>query len=276
MYKVRFSLFYSGAARLPFFYRVIVKNRILLIAVVFILSLALCAPGVSASDIKSKAAKSEIKKPSAETKVASVKPAKAKKKGSKKSKKAPVVASTWSPNKFPIGRRGYCTWYADGRFFEYYGEKLEFSLRNRTNAKTWFDRVANLEKSQTPRPGDIAVFKASTKKRRDPTGHVAFVEAVDGDRIIVSQGNFDYPGHKALAIRYIDGKKVTVDVMIPGSKPGRYRVEGASHEFIVAGFLHKPDTGDIIAENPVSLENSEVAEQQMTGPEQVPDVNIVN
>jgi surface antigen len=255
-----------------------VKNRILLISVAFILSLALGAPRVWAGDIKSNAAKSEIKKSSPEAKVASVKPAKkSKKSGSKKSKKAPAVASTWSPNKFPIGRRGYCTWYADGRFFEYYGEKLEFSLRNRTNAKTWFERVANLEKSMTPRPGDIAVFKASTKKRRDPTGHVAFVEAVDGDRIIVSQGNFDYPGHKAMAIRYIDGKKVTVDVMVPGSKTGRYRVEGASHEFILAGFLHKPDTGGkIFEELAPPLENSEVAEQQLTGPEQLPAVNIAD
>ncbi len=255
--------------------------------VAFGATVAFCADARAGADAKTPSkeavSKAEPAKASVALKKDSPKTAKAtaKKKTKTKAKKASrekTVPSTWSPNRFPIGGKGYCTWYADGRFAEYHGVKLEFSRRDRTNAKTWFDRVSNLEKKQTPSVGDIVVFKASTKRKRDPFGHVAFVEAVEGDNIIVSQGNFNYPGHKAKAFRKIDGKKISVDLMVPGSKPGRMRVEGCTHEFVLAGYLHMPTESleTIAGKLQEEAQYPSGVERQIYGPEQAAAESAAN
>ena len=105
--------------------------------------------------------------------------------------------------------RGQCTWYTWGRV----SEKLGFKLPNinvkgysgvsphnpnsfRSHAKYWwYDNIALNKKGKgysygiTPKPNSIIVWTRGTY------GHVAFVEKVDGDRVYITESNYDGKGN---------------------------------------------------------------------------------
>lgn len=162
------------------------------------------------------------------------KPGKTAKKASK-----PLPKSDWSPNNFPAGNRGWCTWYVDGRYYKYFGEKLELAPRPGSNAHLWYPRAQKLKKDGYGEAGDIMVMK---RPRGDRTGHVAFVEEViDGVGWVVTQSNFDFKGHKPLRVDYIDGRKVTTDLFVPGPRAGTIRLDGGNSVYNLVGFLHRDD-----------------------------------
>ena len=161
-----------------------------------------------------------------------------KKKGKKgQSGKVTVLPpSDWSPNNFPAGRRGWCTWYADGRFSKYHGEKLELNPRPNSNAYTWYSRAQNVVKTSDGAPGDIMVIR---RGKGDATGHVAFVEeCVPGESWTVTHSNFDFGGHQPLKVELIDGRKVFTDVFVPGPRPGTVKLKGGNSVYNLLGFLH--------------------------------------
>lgn len=184
----------------------------------------------------------KAKKP-VQNKVAKASSSKGKSKTSKKKgkgQKNPQVAlpkSNWSPNKFPAGRRGWCTWYADGRFYQYYNEKLELNPRPNSNAFTWYERAQNVVKTKEGAAGDIMVIK---RPKGDRTGHVMFVEeTVPGESWTVTHANFDFRGHQPLKVEIIDGRKVFTDVFVPGPRPGTVKLKGGNTVYNLLGFLHK-------------------------------------
>lgn len=77
---------------------------------------------------------------------------------------------------------GQCTWYAAGRAYEVSGNPVPMI----NGAHTWLDVAkANGYKTGTkPKANSIAVWKKSTY------GHVAFVEAVDGDKVTITESNW--------------------------------------------------------------------------------------
>ena len=161
-------------------------------------------------------------------------------------KAAPLPPSDWSPNNFPAGNRGWCTWYTDGRYYHFFGEKLELNPRPGSNAFTWFKRAQNLEKSQEPQAGDIMVIK---RPRGDRAGHVAFVEeVVPGVGWIVTHSNFDFKGHNPIRVQKIDGRKVFTDLFVPGAKPGTVKLSGGNSTYTLLGFLHRERSLDPLEE----------------------------
>ena len=70
--------------------------------------------------------------------------------------------------------RGQCTWYAYGRAYEKTGTQLGY----RGNANCWTSSAVS-----TPRANSVAVWT------KGETGHVAFVEAYDGNVIYISECN---------------------------------------------------------------------------------------
>lgn len=158
-------------------------------------------------------------------------------KGKKSAKKAsaPLPKSDWSPNNFPAGNRGWCTWYTDGRYARYFGKKLELNPRPGSNAYLWYQRAQNVERSKEPMAGDIMVIK---RPKGDRTGHVAFVEEViSGEEWIVTQANFDFRGHQPLEMKKIDGRKVFTDVFVRGPKAGTVKLKGGNTVYNLLGFI---------------------------------------
>lgn len=97
---------------------------------------------------------------------------------------------------------GQCTWYSAGRAYEVTGKPVPMI----NGAHTWLD-VAEKNGYKTgmkPKPNSIAVWKKSTY------GHVAFVEAVDGDNVIITESNWS---------RSTSEKKSTIE-------DGMYHYEG--------------------------------------------------
>lgn len=169
--------------------------------------------------------------------------------GKVKGKKAALPRSDWSPNNFPAGSRGWCTWYADGRFRDFHGEKLELFPRPNSNAHTWYKRAQNLARTYEGVAGDIMVIK---RPKGDRTGHVAFVEeSVPGEYWIVTHSNFDFRGHQPLKTEMIDGRKVFTDVFVPGPKSGTVMLKGGSSVYNLLGFLHKDKPAPAISPEPL-------------------------
>ena len=79
-----------------------------------------------------------------------------------------------------------CTAYAWGRAYEYYQVKPQLSTYNA--GEWWFDNISwkAYEFGQEPRVGSVAVWDRWDQNR----GHVAFVEAVEGDHIILSESSY--------------------------------------------------------------------------------------
>jgi surface antigen len=64
------------------------------------------------------------------------------------------------------------------------------------NAKLWADeaRAAGLPVGTTPHVGDVMVFQPGIMGAGDPTGHVAYVESVNGNTVHLSEQNFTTNG----------------------------------------------------------------------------------
>ncbi len=81
----------------------------------------------------------------------------------------------------------YCTRYAYGRACEVMGINLAFSADSGLDAGTWYKKVKNLPRGEEPRSNSIAVWSGG------PYGHVAYVETVDGNNVIISEANWAIP-----------------------------------------------------------------------------------
>lgn len=82
-------------------------------------------------------------------------------------------------NPFAFQDWGECTWYAWGRAYEKTGEKLPF----RGDARDWLYECEDYPYDSTPSENSIAVWDFGSY------GHVAFVEAVEGNLVYISHGN---------------------------------------------------------------------------------------
>ena len=96
-------------------------------------------------------------------------------------------------NPYKGNLRGQCTWYVWGRTHE----KLGISLNSKNrwgNASSWYDRASadGYAVGTTPQANSIMVWTGGAYGY----GHVAFVEAVNGDRISISEGNYDGAYHE--------------------------------------------------------------------------------
>lgn len=78
------------------------------------------------------------------------------------------------------GYKGQCTWYSFGRSLESMNKKTPT-----TNAETWLSNGIALgyQTGTQPRPNSIAVQVGTT------SGHVAYIESYENDKITVSEGN---------------------------------------------------------------------------------------
>lgn len=81
---------------------------------------------------------------------------------------------------------GNCTWYAYGRAWELLGSKPTLCLRG---AHKWFDYTADgYERGYEPRLGAVACWSDANST----VGHVAIVEAIDGDNVTCSESGWSY------------------------------------------------------------------------------------
>ena len=113
---------------------------------------------------------------------------------------------------------GQCTWYAWGRANEVTGKNIPC----RNNAKTWYDVARNNGYSvgSVPKANSIAVWS------KGEYGHVAYVEAVSGNNVTITESNWDrvtygyqytiedgiyyYSGYKTLTISQMNGRYGTL------------------------------------------------------------------
>ena len=81
---------------------------------------------------------------------------------------------------------GNCTWYAYGRAWELLGSKPALCLRG---AHKWFDYTKDgYERGCEPRLGAVACWSDANST----VGHVAIVEAIDGDNVTCSESGWSY------------------------------------------------------------------------------------
>lgn len=80
---------------------------------------------------------------------------------------------------------GNCTWYAYGRAWELMGEKPNLSVNG---AHRWFSYNDGYERGTEPRVGAVACWS----DKSNSVGHVAIVEAVDGDMVTLSESGWSY------------------------------------------------------------------------------------
>jgi surface antigen len=80
------------------------------------------------------------------------------------------------------GYGGQCTAFAWGRAYEKTGIKLKFINNNYPNANVWYDQTTS-PKGQIPMPNSIVVWTSGTY------GHVAYLESLNGNNIILNQAN---------------------------------------------------------------------------------------
>ncbi len=80
---------------------------------------------------------------------------------------------------------GNCTWYAYGRAWELLGSKPSLSLNG---AHKWYTYNDGYERGSEPRLGAIACWSDS----ENTVGHVAVVEAINGDEITLSESGWSY------------------------------------------------------------------------------------
>ena len=82
------------------------------------------------------------------------------------------------PNPFSGGLHGECTWYVWGRTLEKLGIPLGSEFRG--DAGSWYAESTYPKDPNIPKPNSIAVW----------TGHVAFVEEVNGDNVTFTDANY--------------------------------------------------------------------------------------
>lgn len=82
------------------------------------------------------------------------------------------------------GFKGQCTWYSHGRALELFNVVLPSG-----NAQTWLNSAVAMGYETGTQPSYNSVVVLSSKR----FGHVAFVEAYDGEKITISEGNVGNP-----------------------------------------------------------------------------------
>lgn len=97
---------------------------------------------------------------------------------------------------------GQCTWYAWSRFYQVYGYDSGARGNGKTNAAEIVAKHGDkFVESSTPAPGGVISFDGAGP------GHVAFIEAVEGDTIWLFDGNYGGNGtlwlHKTTIKEYI-------------------------------------------------------------------------
>ena len=86
------------------------------------------------------------------------------------------------------GGYGQCVWFAWGRFYEVYGYDPGFRHDGKYNADELCEAHPDkFEMSDKPKAG--AIF--STNPNYSGANHVGFVKSVDGDQLVIQDGNYD-------------------------------------------------------------------------------------
>lgn len=109
------------------------------------------------------------------------------------------------PNPFAELYSGQCTWYAWGRAKEKMGVGIDFTypsgevLQSGRHAGNWLNIVRHLPQGTIPAPNSIAVWSHPNED-----GHVAFIEAIQGNVATVTQANRDgrarYDGQSTMSL----------------------------------------------------------------------------
>ena len=134
---------------------------------------------------------------------------------------------------------GNCTWYARGRADEVWGEvipKGHLSL----NANLWLS--TGFRKSDKPTVGSVVVFDDGKY------GHVAFVEKIEGNKVILSESSYSERGNDFL-FKY--GRTVDEICKMWGMK--------------ILGYIPAPEPLESYLEEEVKLSNEEVARLVIKG-----------
>jgi surface antigen len=108
---------------------------------------------------------------------------------------APPGANTGKTLTYNSGDAGNCTWWALNEFHQFdglYPDTLS-SDSSRDDAKYWATNAADngWTVTSTPRVDSIAVFQPGVNGAFPPAGHVAWVIAVSGSQITVTEMNFE-------------------------------------------------------------------------------------
>ena len=118
---------------------------------------------------------------------------------------------------------GQCTWHCYGRAREVMNKTLTFTSTGNNHAANWWNKVTNCTKSQTPRANSIAVWDDGGY------GHVAYVEAVSGNKIYFTEANWGTDNDK----NELDPDDGVVDVLTVSAFKSR---NGGTH--ILSGYLY--------------------------------------
>ncbi|MBO4819308.1 MAG: CHAP domain-containing protein [Firmicutes bacterium] len=139
-------------------------------------------------------------------------------------------------NSFASGSWGECTWYAWGRAYEKTGEKLPCH----GDARWWLYECGDYPYDSTPSENSIAVWDFGSY------GHVAFVEAVEGNLVYISHGNMQ--GHA-----YTEGTLDTnTNIYTDDMGLGMWIMDCAP-----SGYIHLGPYGDIEIEASTALKESD-------------------
>lgn len=99
---------------------------------------------------------------------------------------------------------GNCTWYAFGRAWELLGKRPSLSVNG---AHKWYTYNDGYERGSVPKPGAIACWSDDNST----VGHVAVVEAVNGDNVICSESGWSFTdGYFRLITRNKDKMNYTL------------------------------------------------------------------
>lgn len=134
---------------------------------------------------------------------------------------------------------GNCTWYAHGRAVEVWGEVIAYPHMVR-NANLWLS--TGFRKSDKPTVGSIVVFDDGNY------GHVAFVEKIEGNKVIVSESSYSERGNDFL-FKY--GRTVDEICKMWGMK--------------VLGYIPAPMALESYEEDEVKLSNTDIARLVIKG-----------
>lgn len=108
-------------------------------------------------------------------------------------------------NPFVVEHRGQCTSYVWGRYYELTGKNLAKAINRDAGFWAMDARSVGYRVDNVPSAHAIAVWQKQGAPRG--TGHVAFVEAVLGDTVLVSEANWIQQGERLIhrngyALRY--------------------------------------------------------------------------
>ena len=127
------------------------------------------------------------------------------------------------------GWYGQFTWYAWGRAYEKTGIQLPY----RGNAQTWDDGKMD----KTPRANSIAVWTGGN------TGHVAYVDEVNGNNIVLSEANYGY-GLMSQVWSLNEGKKYYNGIKTYTLGDLEYHCYYGNQLMTFKGFIHVDSSGN--------------------------------